>query len=518
VFTPRARDRAASAAAVPDAAEAATDSPALARDAAPQRFGRFQLLRRIAVGGMAEIWLAHDESPRAFGTTRQVVVKRILQHYAENPEFVAFFVNEGSITTRLQHENIVATHELGQIDGQYYLTMEYVRGETLLAALRRAAERKRVLPIGFAVDVVRGAAAGLAHAHGALDQAGRPLEVVHRDVSPHNLLLGFDGQVKLLDFGVAKAATQLHHTKTGTIKGKLAYLAPEQLGAAEVDARADLFALGIVLHETIAGRPLFKAATEAQTLTRVMHANIPPLCELRPDCPPALEQIARRALQRDPEVRYQSAAEMLTDLTAVRAQLDCSHDVVRTWMVELFADEAARPDPSPSGEWRGEVLRRPRAHVRGWTSLCMGLLALAAIGLVTRSGQPIPPDPRPTAPVALAQPKAALAAPALPAPVLEVPAPVAEEEHPAPPPRHHHSGAHASVVAGAPGKLRVVALPWADLVVDGHASGMTPAPPLTLPPGTHVVVLKNPELHKQVERRVVVPAGGEAVLRVDLFR
>src|SRR5262249_30559800 len=160
-----------------------------------------------------------------------------------------------------------------------------------------------------------------------------------------NILLGFDGTIKVLDFGVAKAATQLHHTKTGTIKGKLSYVAPEQLQGGHVDPRTDIFALGIVLHETIAGRPLFRAANEAETLARVMRAEIPLLQAIRPDCPPELERITRRALDRRPDQRYASASEMADELEHVRAFLPDELDVVRLQLATMFPGELAREDP-----------------------------------------------------------------------------------------------------------------------------------------------------------------------------
>ena len=490
---------------------------------ANDRFGRYRLLKRIALGGMAEIWLAAEKVATDDGSqVRTLVIKRILPHYAEYPEFVAYFVNEGSIGTRLHHPHIIETFEQGQIDNQYYLAMEYIKGVSLLDVLRRAVESESRLPVAFAVDVVRAAAMGLAHAHEACDDAGRPLGIVHRDVSPHNLLLGFDGTIKVLDFGVAKAATQLHHTKTGTIKGKLSYVAPEQLHGGEVDARTDIFALGIVLHETIAGRPLFRANNEAETLARVMRAEIPLLQGIRPDCPPELERIVRRALDRRRDQRYPSARELAEDLGRLRAFLPDEPDCVRLQLATMFPGEMAREDPRPpTGSWSGEVVRRAEELVprksRVAQVVTIGAAVVAMIALLEVAHRTMPHEPV-VAQAATVQPPAPK--PTAAPPPLELQAEAPEP----PPPEKHHAVIHARAAVHHPapavegeGHLRVIVSPWAEVSVDGKAAGMTPSPPIALPAGAHTVVLKNGELGREVRRKIVVPAGGEAVVRVDLF-
>ena len=495
-----------------------------------ERFGRYRLLRRIALGGMAEIWLAAEKLATDEGSqVRTLVIKRILPHYAEHPEFVAYFVNEGSIGTRLHHPHIIETFEQGQIDGQYYLAMEYIKGVSLLEVLRRAVASEIKLPLGFAVDVARAAALGLAQAHEACDDAGRPLGIVHRDVSPHNLLLGFDGTIKVVDFGVAKASTQLHHTKTGTIKGKLSYVAPEQLHGGDVDARTDIFALGIVLHETIAGRPLFRANNEAETLARVMRAEIPLLQGIRPDCPPELERIVRRALDRRRDQRYPSAREMAEDLGRLRAFLPDEPDVVRLQLATMFPGELAREDPRPpTGSWSGEVVRRAEELVPRRSRLAqlatIGAAVAAMIGLLEVAHRTLPHD-TPQAHAAAVQPAPPLAPKPEPAPT--PPALALEARAPEPPPAadKHHAITHARAAVRHPapaaaegeGHLRVIVSPWAEVSVDGKTVGMTPSPPISLAAGPHTVVLKNGELAREVKRKIVVPAGGEAVVRVDLF-
>jgi serine/threonine protein kinase len=526
------------------------------RTAAAGRFGRFWLRRRIALGGMAEIWLAAEriEDARGRRLMRDVVIKRILPHFAEDPDFVAYFVNEGSIGTRLDHPNVIRTFELGQLDGQYYLAMEYVRGQSLLDVLRRAGRARLQLSAAFAIDVVEQAARGLAYAHAACDEQGRPLGIVHRDVSPHNLLLGFDGRVKVLDFGVAKAKTQLHHTRTGTIKGKLSYVAPEQIAGRPVDARTDVFALGIVLHETLAGRPLFKAANEAETLARVIGGTIPALSQLRPDCPPELDRIARTALVRDPARRFESAASLADELSRLRSFLPDASDVVVQTLSDLFPDEVAREDPRPpTGSWRGQQAGSPRPPRRrallSQVAVAVGAAAAVA-GLLTLEQRTVPPGQARAAdrgigagsgggaattqpwsvwtPSASAPPEpfGPLAEPGAAGPFGNRPTPA--EVRPTPPavsvraveprpPAAHLSHVAAPVAPAAPGRLRVIVQPWAEVTVDGREIGLTPVPAVALPAGPHQVTLHNGELGREVRRRVVVPAGGEAVLRIDLF-
>ncbi len=287
------------------------------------QFGKYHLERLIARGGMAEVYLALERG--ALGGERRVVIKRILPKLAEDPDYVEFFVDEGKLCLSLSHPNVVQAYELGCIDGVYYLSMEYVRGESLIAALRRASTTGRQLSPQFVVHVGRSITAALDHAHNARDVRGQALNVIHRDVSPHNILLGFDGVVKLADFGIARSQGQAHETATGVVKGKFAYLAPEQLpmlvGGGSFDHRIDLFALGIVLHEMVTRRPLFRGKNDADTVARLCKGRIPSPLELRPDCPHALARIIMRALERDRARRYPSAAAMLAELERLAAEL-----------------------------------------------------------------------------------------------------------------------------------------------------------------------------------------------------
>ncbi|MDB4965287.1 MAG: serine/threonine protein kinase [Myxococcales bacterium] len=316
-------------------------SAALADD-----FGRYRIIRTLAFGGMAQILLAED--PRA---QRLIVIKRILPHYATNPEFVQFFIHEGRLGQRLRHPNLVETLEAGQVGDACYIALEYLRGQPAIELLRQAARARIELPLGAAVRIVADAARGLHHAHIAVDNEGKPLGVVHRDVTPHNLFLCSDGRTKVLDFGIAKAASQLHQTRTGTIKGKFAYLAPEQIRGEPIDRRVDVFALGIVLHELLTLRPLFRGANDAETLNRVLTLDVPAPEYVRRGVPPGLGAVALRALQRDRDRRLPSAQALADSIEAVAEAegIDASQKAVADLLAELCpADEASQREYAAS--------------------------------------------------------------------------------------------------------------------------------------------------------------------------
>jgi serine/threonine-protein kinase len=305
-------------------------------------FGRFRLERRLAYGGMAEILLATD-----LRNNRPVALKRILPQYSSNPDFVQFFVHEGRLGQRLTHRNLVTTYEAGQVAETCYIALEYLHGAPCIELLRAAARAGLELPLGAAVRIVADAARGLHHAHTATDATGKPLGVVHRDVTPHNLFLCRNGSTKVLDFGIAKAASQLHVTRTGTIKGKFAYLAPEQIRGEHIDHRVDVFALGIVLHEMLTLRPLFRGGNDAETLERILKLEVPPPERVRHAVPPGLGAVALRALMRDRERRLPSAEALADSIEAVAEAecIDASPEVVATLLAELCPPG---PDEAPA--------------------------------------------------------------------------------------------------------------------------------------------------------------------------
>jgi len=213
-----------------------------------QAFGKYQLIKRLATGGMAEVWLAKQTGIEGFN--RHVVIKQILPHLAEDPEFVQMFLNEAKIASRFNHPNIAQIYDLGAENGSYFIAMEFIHGEDLGKVMRRAWTSGQWVARHIALRIVADTCQGLYYAHTRIDEQGRPLKVVHRDISPQNILISFDGAVKLVDFGIAKAADQVSLTKSGAIKGKFAYMAPEQAGGKAIDGRTDIFALGLVLYES----------------------------------------------------------------------------------------------------------------------------------------------------------------------------------------------------------------------------------------------------------------------------
>ncbi len=275
--------------------------------------GRYELLQRIGRGGMATVWVARDHAPRA-EDERLVALKAILHDLAADQEFVDMFIDEGRLVGAIRHKNVVEVYEVGEADGVMFLAMEWVEGDSLHALIAESGKR-RPIPPEMAVRIIADAAHGLHAAHELCDANGQHLGVVHRDVSPHNILIGTDGAIKLVDFGVAKAMGRLGEaTQAGQLKGKFGYMSPEQARGQPVDRRADIFALGIVLFELTTARRLFRGEHDAETLHLVVNGKIPEPCSMDPEYPEALQRIVLRALERDVERRYQTAEEFSSDL------------------------------------------------------------------------------------------------------------------------------------------------------------------------------------------------------------
>src|SRR5580698_3833040 len=268
-----------------------------------QRLGRYELLARVASGGMGEIFLARLEG--AAGFEKLYVVKRILPHLADDARFRQMLIAEARIAARLAHANICQVYELGETDGQLYIVMEYLEGVTLLPLLRRASKRATALDLGLAAGVVQQVCEALHYAHELKDNR-ESLGLVHRDVTPSNIFLTESGVVKVLDFGIAKAKGASTQTQEGTVKGKYAYMAPEQLRGGSIDRRVDVFALGVVVFEMLALRKLFQRKTDYLTFRAVMEQPIPDIRRYRPDIPDPLVAALARALDREPKRRFDS--------------------------------------------------------------------------------------------------------------------------------------------------------------------------------------------------------------------
>lgn len=303
-----------------------------------ERVGRFRLVGRIAQGGMAEIFLARPEDPEATDAGAEVALKRLLPGLRAESAFVEMFRDEARLAAHLDHPNIVRILEVGsdtRPDGEHpYIAMELLRGVNLRDLLARLQSLRRPIPVELGVFIAVGALRGLAHAHDFTDDRGRPLKVVHRDVSPQNVICTYDGAVKLVDFGVAKAEGRLHRTRAGLIKGKFAYMSPEQVDGGELDGRSDLFALAEVVYELLLRRHPFYAPSDMDVLRKILDEPPPDPRSLEPDFPPDVADALRRALEKRPADRFESAE-------AMRAAL-------QSWL-------AGRPRRPTSGELAGFV-------------------------------------------------------------------------------------------------------------------------------------------------------------------
>jgi serine/threonine protein kinase len=302
----------------------------------------YQVLAKLATGGMAEIFLAR--SAGVGSVQRYVVLKRVLRERAGDVHFMRMFLDEARLAAQLQHANIAQVFDVGKLGDSYFFTMEYVHGETVRAVLQHAHRMRRSPPIGCVLAIAAGAAAGLHHAHERIGIKGVPLGIVHRDVSPSNLMLGYDGGVKLVDFGVAKATDRVQETQSGAVKGKISYLSPEQARGAKLDRRSDLFSLGIVMWELLTVERLFKADSDFATMKAIIQKRTPPPSSRRRDVPPELDQLVLRALAKSPDDRFQTAEELgeAIEQVAVQTSSPLSAAGVSRFLRELFG---TRPEP-----------------------------------------------------------------------------------------------------------------------------------------------------------------------------
>src|ERR1700730_13039643 len=396
--------------------------------------GKYKLVRLIASGGMAEVYLARQAG--AAGFEKLVCLKRILPHLARDKQFVEMFLNEARLAARLDHPNIVSIFDLGEANGNYFIAMEFIARPSPRAAAKRALERGERLPIPEIVKIVSMAAAGLHYAHELTDASGKPLGLVHRDISPDNVLVHRNGAAKVVDFGIAKAASSSSSTRTGTLKGKIAYMPPEQLRGDPLDRRTDVFALGVVLYEMLAGRRPWAGDSEVSLIGRIMTEDPPPLSTLRPDAPAGLVAVLDRALAKDRAARYASCHDLQADLEALLVSLGQTITQARiSDFAKSYADPIAAPDEKTGASMQaleaemngtGEVRpvparrvlgqpREPRTVVlppppardrRGVAYGVAAFLSVAAIGgaggyvLLMRRGEP-PPDPVPVERVAV---------------------------------------------------------------------------------------------------------------------
>ncbi len=305
-----------------------------------QKFGRYELLHKVAAGGMAEIFLARQWGQAGF--FRDVVIKRLFPYFAENPHVLRMFQDEARLLAELSHPNIPQVFDLGYADGHWFLAMEYVSGFSVVDICRAAAKQVEVMPMEVAIGIVSQVCSALHHAHERNDREGRSLRIVHCDVTPHNIMVTLDGVVKVFDFGVAQTAARAE-TDAGVVRGTYAYMAPEQIRGKPLDKRADVFAVGVVLHELLTGKRLFQG-NDVQIMTDVVEKDAPLPSSVIPGFPEELEQIVLKTLARDRAQRSASAAHLLMSLEqfCLQNSLITAPLVVSRFVRSLFPYERAR--------------------------------------------------------------------------------------------------------------------------------------------------------------------------------
>ena len=310
------------------------------KDFEHKKFGKYQLLQKIAVGGMAELY--RSKVTRDHGFEKLVAIKKILPHLTDQGNLVKAFIDEARLAAHLQHENIVQIYDFGSIAGEYFIAMEYLFGKDLRKLTDKA--RKTAVPLGLenTLYIVSRICAGLDYSHNLKDLHGEPLNIIHRDINPQNIFLTYEGQVKIIDFGIAKAASHNSTTHEGLIKGKLAYMSPEQATGNTIDHRSDIFSTGIIFYELLAGRRMFEGET-MQVYSKVREASYEPLDKLLPDLPAGILEIVQGALAKDPDQRYQTCGEMLADLEECSFELSIPTNGRRfaAFVKEFFKEELA---------------------------------------------------------------------------------------------------------------------------------------------------------------------------------
>lgn len=338
-------------------------------------FGKYVLLEKIAAGGMAEIYKAAYAGE---GDFRKIcAIKRVLPTLASDDEFIRMFREEAALTVRLSHANVVQVFDFGKAGDDWYLAMEYVRGPTLRGVLNRCQQRGEKIPVKLALYVALEMTKGLGHAHSRTGEDGASLGIVHRDVSPANVLVSWDGEVKITDFGIARMASRVSHTVEGMVRGKASYLSPEQASGGEVDARTDLYAVGITLWETIGGRKLFSGESPSELMANVMSAPIPPPSSVVPGLPAPLDALVAKMLEREADARFADAIAQERAITGLLAKMggataaDLAAFVVERFPTELdeertrsrqeYVAPVAAPASVPGSAW-SEQDAQPRVE------------------------------------------------------------------------------------------------------------------------------------------------------------
>ncbi len=436
------------------------------------RFGKYRLVKLLATGGMAELFYAFQQGIEGF--EKPVVIKRILPALARNKRFIKMLFDEARIVARLNHKNIVQILDLGCINGQYFIAMEYLEGESLAVLVDTCLRSGLGIPRNLVVAAIAQAAEGLHHAHTMTAPDGRPLNIIHRDVSPQNIMVLYTGVVKVIDFGVARAVGRVTETRTGVLKGKLSYMSPELIQGKAIDARSDVFSLGVVLWECLLGRRLYEQESDLKVLESITSKDAPSPAVYDADVSEELCRITLRALARDRELRFQSALDFKSALSSYlkSAESDADPPAIGLYVREMFADRI---------EEKRHLTRRP--FWRRWAVVGVALLVvLLGAGLYLSLGRwsGAGDSGEPTTTGAEAGDLSA-----------GNPDQVVDEQRVAGNKKKHRARIQRRQKkkatpdqAGPPGKVRLMTTPWTDIYYRGRKIGQTPLVDVEFPPGT----------------------------------
>jgi len=336
--------------------------------------GKYKFIASLGGGGMADVYLAVVEGPAR--VKKLQVVKRLRRDYLDDPDHVEMFLDEARLAARLNHPNVVQTFEVSESEGEYFMAMEYLDGVPFNRILNRA--RNKPPPPGVLLKILADTLLGLHYAHELTDYDGQPLQIVHRDVSPHNVVVTYDGQTKLLDFGIAKSEARSVETRAGVVKGKISYMSPEQARAKPLDRRADIFVVGILLWESMAASKIWEKATDMEVLHRLALGDMPDLRDVRPDTPEAILKIIKKAFHADPEGRYETAAQMRDDIVAYldQANIRVTNEMVAEYVCTVFADKRAEIKKVIERQLRKMNAKQPAEETPGLLDLSAPLESL----------------------------------------------------------------------------------------------------------------------------------------------
>jgi serine/threonine protein kinase len=503
---------------------------------ANQQFGQYTLVRPIALGGMAEVWLAKLDGPVGF--QKKVALKRMTGTISENPQFVSMFLDEARLMSSLTHPNICQVYELGQKEESFYVAMEFIDGQTVQHIMRAVVRAQAKVPLPLAVKIIRDAADALQYAHTKTGEDGQPLRIIHRDVSPQNLMVTYEGVPKLLDFGIAKAATRSNSTEVGQLKGKLSYMPPEQARGEALDPRADQFSLGVTLFEMLTHTRLYPALQEMD-LFRLVAFGTDPYDQARqrdPSIPDELNDVVVKMMSRDPAQRYASMAEVRDALTGFlhdTSRTTASTEALTEFMRVTFPPEVREQQQSklssssyprvPTGTGASKVKALRSSPARTAVLVGLGLVGVSALAVAFWPSEP-PPEPPVGEPPPIAQG-------VTPPPVADVPTPVPGDVGPAPP---EDAGVVVAVSdpdlaplaaldAGvkpkavvAKGKLSLTTTPWSVVTFGKKSLGETPLVNVPMPVGTHRLVLINDERNLKTTIEVEIKPNQTTTMKLKL--